>query len=95
MSSPNESALKTNKNLHGLLSRVFSKFELVLVCSILNYFVSIAVPTFDKQDGPELRPMDQNVTAGLNAEFHCKADAVPDAHIQWYKNGDKFDSMLP
>ena len=51
-----------------------------------------AVPEWATEEGKELRPMDMNVTAENDAVFRCQADAVPAAAIQWYKNGDPFDS---
>ena len=53
-----------------------------------------AVPTFTIEQGVELRPRNLNITEGHDAVFRCNADAVPEAHIQWYTNGEPFDGEV-
>lgn len=45
------------------------------------YFVSV-------NDGP----LDINVTNGDDVVINCSAYAIPDAYVQWYRNGQPFDS---
>jgi len=52
--------------------------------------VYTAVPVFKQLSD---RPHDRNVTVGENVVFHCNAYAIPDASVEWFKNGEKINRM--
>jgi len=52
--------------------------------------VYVAVPTFKQVEDA---PYDTNKTIGGNVQFHCNPYAIPEAKIEWYKNGERINRM--
>lgn len=51
-----------------------------------------AEPEFEKVTD---KPRDTNFTQGETAEIRCWAFAIPDANVQWFINGQRFEDVSP
>ena len=49
------------------------------------------MPTFKLSDD---RPINYNATVGENVVFKCNAYAIPEAKVEWYRNGVEIDRTL-
>lgn len=54
-----------------------------------NVFVATVIPEFQDNDMPK----DVNATEGGSVSISCRTYAVPQATVQWFKNGEPLQGM--
>jgi len=61
---------------------------IVVDCACVRAWVLTASPVFRQISD---RPHNMNVTDGDSVTINCSAYAEPEAHVQWFQNGEELD----